>query len=48
MEKHSKNFEKVKTYYDDGIWNKARVHNAVDKWITSEEYKEIIGEDYQK
>lgn len=29
MAKHSKNFEKVKIYYDDGIWNKTRVYNAV-------------------
>ena len=45
---HSKNFEKVKTYYDDGMWNIAKVHNAVGKWITAEEYKEITGEDYDK
>ena len=44
---HSKNFEKVKTYYDDGMWNIAKVHNAVGKWITAEEYKEITGEDYK-
>lgn len=43
---HSKNFEKVKTYYDDGMWNITKVHNAVGKWITAEEYKEITGEDY--
>ncbi|MBQ8300274.1 MAG: XkdX family protein [Clostridia bacterium] len=47
MAEHSKNFEKVKKYYDEGIWNKARVHNAVGKWITEEEYKEITGEDYE-
>ncbi len=42
----SKNFEKVKKYYDTKVWNKARVYNAVGKWITEEEYKEITGEDY--
>lgn len=42
----SKNFEKVKKYYDTGAWNKARVYNAVGKWITEEEYREITGEDY--
>ena len=47
MAEHSKNFEKVKAYYDNGIWNKARVHNAVGKWITKEEYKEITGKDYE-
>jgi len=41
----SKNYEKVKKYYDTGVWNKARVYNAVDKWITKEEYKAITGED---
>lgn len=44
---HSKNFDKVKRYYDEGLWNKTRVRNAVTKgWITAEEYKEITGEDY--
>lgn len=43
----SKNFEKVKLYYNNGIWSKARVYNAVGKWITEEEYKEITGEDYK-
>ena len=33
----SKNYEKVKKYYDIGVWNKARVYNAVGKWITEEE-----------
>ena len=33
----SKNFEKVKRFYDNGIWNEARVYNAVGKWITKEE-----------
>ena len=43
---HSKNFEKVKRYYDTGLWNIRMVHNAVGRWITPEEYKEITGEDY--
>ena len=44
---HSSKFEKVKKYYDSGLWDKQRVHNAVIKeWITPEEYKEITGEDY--
>ena len=43
----SKNFEKVKNYYDNGMWNEARVRNAVGKWITEEEYKEITGEEYK-
>lgn len=47
MNEHSKNFEKVKNYYDNVIWNEARVYNAVGKWITAEEYKEITKEDYE-
>lgn len=44
---HSKNFDKVKNYYDNGLWTLTQVYNAVGKWITKEEYKEITGEDYQ-
>lgn len=42
----SKNFEKVKGYYEKGLWSKTRVHNAVGKWINEEEYQEITGEKY--
>lgn len=45
---HSKNFYKVKDYYDDGQWSKKKVHNAVGRWITKEEYKEITGEEYEE
>lgn len=50
---HSKNFEKVKTYYQnylEGVspsWDRDKVHAAVGKWITPEEYREIVGEDYE-
>jgi hypothetical protein len=44
---HSKNFEKVKKYYDNKLWSKKRVWDAVGRWITAEEYKEITGEDYE-
>ena len=45
---HSKNYDKVKKYYDDGRWTLAMVKNAVVKgWITAAEYKEITGEDYE-
>lgn len=46
MSSKSKNFNKVKEYYDRGLWSKTRVKNAVGKWITQEEYKEITGEEY--
>ena len=45
----SPKFEKVKGYYEDGLWNKTMVKNAVKKgWITAEEYKIITGEKYTK
>lgn len=40
-------FEKVKIYYDNGLWGIDRVRNAVvKKWITAAEFKEITGIDY--
>lgn len=42
----SKNFEKVKGYYEKGLWSKSRVYNAVGKWITKEEYRQITGDTY--
>ena len=40
-------FEKIKEYYDRGLWNKEMVRNAVIKGkITEEQYREITGEDY--
>lgn len=49
----SKHFDKVKGYYDRGLWSKARVRNAVSNpksspWITSEEYEEITDEAYEE
>lgn len=43
---HSPNFEKVRTYYKKHLWKLEQVHNAVGKWITEEEYKEITGKDF--
>lgn len=44
---HSRNYEKVKGYYDGGYWNEARVKNAVAKgWITEDEYETITGDSY--
>ena len=43
----SAKFYKVKGYYDNGLWNKAMVKDAVIKgWITEEEYKQITSEEY--
>lgn len=47
MNKSAK-YDKVKNYYDSGLWNLTMVKNAVVKgWITAEEFKEIIGQDYE-
>lgn len=44
---HSKNFEKVKNYYNRRLWDINKVREAVVKaWITEEEFKEITGQDY--
>lgn len=44
---HSKKFTKVKNYYDKHLWGKTAVRNAViKKWITADEYAEIVGEPY--
>lgn len=46
---HSKNFNKVKKYYDEHLWSKAKVHNMVGKGvITSDEYFEITHEPYEE
>ena len=39
---HSEHFKLVKFYYDQGLWNEARVRKAVGKWITQEECNEIL------
>lgn len=47
----SKNFEKVKKYYDTGKWTVEMVKNAVTNpksgpWITKTEFKKITGQAY--
>ena len=43
----SENFEKVRQYHQDWkTWTKKQVADAVGRWITAEEYKEITGEEY--
>lgn len=40
-------FERVKYYYDAGLWSKPMVKMAVKKGvITKEQFKEITGEDF--
>lgn len=40
---HSKNFKKVSDYAKESLWNAGMISNAVGKWITEEEYAEIVG-----
>lgn len=45
---NSKHFEKIKYYYDNELWSKYRVREAVRLGrITEEEYEEIVGEPYE-
>lgn len=47
MNEHSRMFDDIKRWYDDGFWSKKKVRNAVIKEkITEEEYEEITGEIY--
>lgn len=41
-------FEMVKNFYDNGLWKKKRVRDAVVKgWISPENYREITGQNYE-
>ena len=45
----SKMYNKIKMYYDSGLWSEVRVRNMVVKGIiTKEEYKNIIGKEYEE
>ena len=45
----SKMYEKIKEYYNTGLWSKERVTNMVVKGIiTEEEYTSIVGEEYEE
>ena len=45
----SKNYAKVKKFYDRGLWSEARVKNAVRaRWITPAEYELITVEKYEE
>lgn len=39
----SKNYEKVKVFYDTKLWSLGMVRNAVNRWITADEFHEITG-----
>ena len=45
----SKMYEKIKEYYDSGLWSEERVRNMVIKGIiTEEEFYKITGEFYNE
>ena len=45
----SKMYEKIKKYYDTGLWSEERVKNMVIKGIiTEEEYKNIVDKEYEE
>ena len=45
----SKMYNKIKMYYDAGLWSEVRVRNMVIKGvITKEEYKDIVDKEYEE
>ena len=45
----SKIYEKIKKYYDTGLWSEERIRNMVIKdIITEKEYKDIVGKEYEE
>ena len=38
---HSKHYEDIQKYYKYACWNQQMVHDAVGRWITTEEYEQI-------
>ena len=41
-------YNKVKGYYIAGYWSIGMVRNAVGRWITAEEFRDITGPEYQE
>ena len=42
----SKNYRKVKGFFEAKLWNLGMVRNAVTRWITAEEFTEITGQTF--
>lgn len=41
-------YERIKKYYDEGLWNIDRVRDAVIKgFITEEQFEDITGQPYE-
>lgn len=45
VNEHSKKYFDVKKFFENGFWNEMMVNNAIGRWITEEEAKEILGKD---
>lgn len=44
---HSKNYDKVKMYYNTNRWSLSMLKRAINKWITIEEFKEITNINFE-
>lgn len=44
----SKNYNKVKQYYDARLWTLGMVRDAVGRWITADEFLTITGKLYEE
>lgn len=40
--------ERVKKFYEEGLWSEGMVRNAVGRWITAAEYADITGKGYEE
>ena len=43
---YSENYNKVKKYFNDKLWDERRVRLEVGRWITEEEFEKITGKKY--
>ena len=41
-------YERIKLYYEQGLWDKQKVRNVVGKVLTKQEYERIVGESYEE
>lgn len=41
---HSKKYNDVKTYYEQGLWTDSMVKDSVDRWLTEAEAREILND----
>ncbi len=41
-------FELVKGFYEASLWSVGMVWNAVGRWITGDEFRDITGKEYEK